>query len=251
MKLTFLGTGTSTGVPEIGCTCAVCTSCDPRDKRLRASLMVEIQEKTLLIDCSPDFRYQMLRSGKTHLDGILLTHEHYDHVSGLDDIRPISRETGMDIYAEANVVEAIRTRIPYVFREHKYPGVPDLYLHTILNQSFEVKGIEVQPIRLMHAALPIIGFRIGKMAYLTDLKTIPEEEYFKLENLDVLIMNALKFGTHLSHQGVQEALKQIERINPKQAWLTHMSHRVGLHAEIDKRLPAHIRFAYDGLVLPV
>ncbi|MCD8043908.1 MAG: MBL fold metallo-hydrolase [Tannerellaceae bacterium] len=249
MKLTFLGTGTSTGVPEIGCDCEVCTSRDPRDNRLRSSLWIETAGTTCVIDCGPDFRYQMLRQHIRHIDAILLTHEHYDHVSGLDDVRKFSYTNGMDVYAEENVLDAIRTRIPYVFRENKYPGVPELNLHPITTAPFEINGTEIIPVRLMHHRLPILGFRIGNMAYLTDLKTIPEEEYNKLKDLDVLIINALKFGTHLSHQGVDEALQQIKKIAPREAWFTHMSHTVGLHSEIEKDLPPHIHFAYDGLVI--
>ena len=168
MRITFLGTGTSTGNPEIGCPCEVCTSRDPRDWRLRASVLVEVAGKRLLIDCGPDFRYQMLRARCYHLDAVLLTHEHYDHVGGLDDLRPYSRERDVDIYTEANVVEAIKTRMPYVFRAHKYPGVPNLVLHTVGLAPFEAAGITIQPIRVMHAKLPILGFRIGDFAYLTD-----------------------------------------------------------------------------------
>jgi len=251
MKLTFLGTGTSTGVPEIGCDCEVCTSRDSRDNRLRASVLVETKGRSLLIDCGPDFRYQMLRAHVSHLDAILLTHEHYDHVGGLDDVRRFSYADGMDVYAEENVIEAVRTRIPYVFRENKYPGVPELTLHPIGITPFRAGDVEIIPIRLTHARLPIVGFRIGQMAYLTDLKTIPEEEYAKLEGLDVLIINALKYGEHISHQGVDEALAQIERIAPKEAWLTHMSHRIGLHSGLDNSLPPYVRFAYDGLTLAI
>ena len=174
MKITFLGTGTSTGNPEIGCSCEVCTSRDPRDWRLRASVLVEVAGKQLLIDCGPDFRYQMLRAKCYHLDAVLLTHEHYDHVGGLDDLRPFSREKDVAIYTEANVVEAIKTRMPYVFRAHKYPGVPNLVLHTVGLAPFEAAGVPIQPIRVMHAKLPILGFRIGDFAYLTDLKYLPE-----------------------------------------------------------------------------
>ena len=230
MKITFLGTGTSTGNPEIGCSCEVCTSRDPRDWRLRASVLVEVAGKRLLIDCGPDFRYQMLRERCIHLDAVLLTHEHYDHVGGLDDLRPFSREKDVAIYTEANVVEAIKTRMPYVFRAHKYPGVPNLVLHTVGLAPFEAAGVPIQPIRVMHAKLPILGFRIGDFAYLTDLKYLPEEEFAKLEGLEVLVVDALRRGTHLSHEGLEEALVLIARIRPKQAYLTHMSHRIGLHA---------------------
>lgn len=249
MKITFLGTGTSTGNPEIGCSCEVCTSRDPRDWRLRASVLVEVAGKQILIDCGPDFRYQMLRAKCVHLDAVLLTHEHYDHVGGLDDLRPFSRVKDVAIYTEANVVEAIKTRMPYVFRAYKYPGVPNLVLHTVGLAPFEAAGVPIQPIRVMHAKLPILGFRIGDFAYLTDLKYLPEEEFAKLAGLEVLVVDALRRGTHLSHEGLEEALVLIARIRPEEAYLTHMSHRIGLHAQIDKQLPPHVHYAYDGLTL--
>lgn len=250
MKITFLGTGTSTGNPEIGCGCEVCTSTDKRDWRLRASVLVETAGKRILIDCGPDFRWQAIRAGVARLDGILITHEHYDHVGGLDDLRPFCHEKGVDIYAEENVAEAIRTRIPYVFRVNKYPGIPNLILHPINNQdTFSVAGIDVIPIRVMHNKLPILGFRIGNFAYLTDLSYIPEEEFGKLKGLDVLVIDALKKTKHLSHETVGEALENIKRIAPKKAYLIHMSHRVGLHAVIDKELPPNVYYSFDGLVL--
>ncbi|MDR0732995.1 MAG: MBL fold metallo-hydrolase [Dysgonamonadaceae bacterium] len=250
MKLRFLGTGTSTGNPEIGCRCEVCTSSDRRDKRLRASVLIETEGKKILIDCSPDFRMQMLKTLETeyflHLDGVLLTHEHYDHVGGLDDLRAFSREEAVRVYAEEAVTEAIRTRIPYVFREHKYPGVPNLELHIIENKPFYIAGVAIMPVRLMHADLPIFGFRIGNMAYLTDLKTIPEAEYSKLQNLDALVINALRWKEHISHQNLPEALTQIERINPRRAYLTHIAHSFGLHAVMENTLPANVFVAFDA-----
>lgn len=210
---------------------------------------METAGKRLLIDCGPDFRWQMLRAKCDHLDAVLLTHEHYDHVGGLDDLRPYSREKDVDIYTEANVVEAIRTRLPYVFRAHKYPGVPNLVLHTVGLEPFEAAGVGIQPIRVMHAKLPILGFRIGDFAYLTDLKYLPEEEFPKLAGLEVLVIDALRRGTHLSHEGLEEALVNIARIHPRVAYLTHMSHRIGLHAEIEQQLPAGVHYAYDGLQL--
>ena len=249
MKIRFLGTGTSTGNPEIGCSCKVCTSTDRRDKRFRTSALIEIKGKRILIDCSPDFRLQMLKTLETgyflHLDGILLTHEHYDHVGGLDDLRAFCHNGAVKIYAEDFVAEAIRTRIPYVFLKHKYPGIPNLELHVIENKPFFISGIEIIPIRLMHAELPIFGFRIGNMAYLTDLKTIPEEEYEKLQNLEVLVINALRREEHISHQNLDQALFQIRKINPRRAYLIHMSHRFGLHAEMEKILPENVFIASD------
>lgn len=251
MKLIFLGTGTSTGNPEIGCHCEVCTSHDPRDRRLRASVLVETEGKKILIDCGPDFRWQMLSSGIEHLDAVLLTHEHYDHVGGLDDLRPFGRQKSVDIYAEDYVAEAVRTRIPYVFRDHKYPGVPNLELHPVPLHPFEAAGVRIIPIRVMHAQLPIYGYRIGNMAYLTDVKSIPEEEYAKLQGLDVLVLDALRYEPHPSHESLREALAQVERIRPKETYLIHMSHRIGLHARIEKELPPHVHYAYDGLTVTV
>lgn len=251
MKITFLGTGTSTGVPEIGCKCPVCTSKDPRDNRLRTSALVEVEGKRILIDCGPDFRYQMIRQNIDNLDAILITHEHYDHVGGLDDLRPLLKEKDIEIFLENNVAEAIETRLPYAFREHKYPGVPDLKFVRITEKPFLAADIEVVPIRLMHARLPILGYRIGNLAYLTDFKYIPENEFAKLENLDLLVVEALRKGEHYSHESLEEALANIERIRPKEAYLVHMSHRVGLHAEANKELPPHVHYAYDGLTVEI
>lgn len=251
MRIIFLGTGTSTGIPEIGCQCEVCTSRDPRDRRLRASILVETEGKRILIDCGPDFRWQVITNKIYHLDAVLVTHEHYDHVGGLDDLRPFCREKGVDIYAEENVAEAIKTRIPYAFREHKYPGVPNLALHTIDTRPFTAAGVTVIPIRVMHAKLPILGFRIGKMAYLTDLKSLPYEEYAKLENLDVLIIDALRKGEHPSHASLDEALAVVREIRPRDAYLIHMSHRIGLHAVVEKELPSRVYYSYDGLSVDI
>jgi phosphoribosyl 1,2-cyclic phosphate phosphodiesterase len=192
---------------------------------------------------------QMLKTLETdyflHLNGVLLTHEHYDHVGGLDDLRAFGRGEAVKIYAEDHVTEAIRTRMPYVFRKHKYPGIPNLELHDIENKPFYVSDMEILPIRLMHAGLPIFGFRIGNLAYLTDLKTIPEKEYEKLQGLDVLVINALRPQEHISHQSLPEALEQIEKINPRQAYLTHLSHHFGLHSVVEKTLPENVSIAFD------
>ena len=251
MKLRFLGTGTSTGNPEIGCRCEVCTSTDLKDQRFRASVLIETEDKHILIDCGPDFRMQMLETLRTqppfYLDGVLITHEHYDHVGGLDDLRAFGRRGPVTLYAEAEVEKAIRERMPYAFRKHKYPGIPNLHIQIIENRPFQLAGLEVIPIRLMHGNLPIVGYRIGGMAYLTDLKTIPEEEYTKLQDLDVLVINALRPREHIAHQSLGDALRNIERLQPRQAYLTHVSHSFGLHAVVQKTLPDNVLIAFDGL----
>jgi len=251
MRLKFLGTGTSTGVPEIGCQCAVCRSTDTRDKRLRTSAMLYIDGKCILFDCGPDFREQMLNSDFLPIDAVLLTHEHYDHVGGIDDLRPFCKFNDIDVYAENHVAEALMQRIPYCFAEDKYPGVPVISLHELENKPFQAAGIDITPVRLMHARLPIFGYRIANLAYLTDLKTIPEEEYSKLENLDVLVMNALRINEHISHQTLSQALEKIEKIGAKRTYLVHMSHHIGLHAEVQKILPENVYLAYDGLEVEI
>lgn len=247
MKITFLGTGTSTGVPEIGCQCKVCTSTDKRDWRMRTSVLVETKGKRLLLDCGPDFRWQMITNKIYHLDGVIISHEHYDHVSGLDDLRPFCKEGDMNLYAERNVVDAIITRMPYAFRQHRYPGVPKLKLHCVDEQAFQAAGVDVLPVRVFHGQLPIWGYRIGNMAYLTDVKNLPETELPKLKGLDFLIITALRQGAHPTHLSLEESLQHIERIAPKEAYLIHMSHSIGLHAEVEKTLPPHVHLSYDGL----
>jgi len=262
MKLLFLGTGTSTGVPEIGCACETCTSSDLKDKRLRSSALLETDDgKRILLDCGPDFRLQILTALATNhlslitnhtIDGVLLTHEHYDHVGGLDDLRIFSRHGAIPIYAQARVAEAIRRCMPYAFRENKYPGAPDLQLYPIDNvTAFSIGDNEITPIALMHGKLPIYGYRIGKMAYLTDLKTIPETEYGKLNDLDVLVINALRPQPHVAHENIEEALRNIERIRPKRAYLTHISHHFGKQAVVQRDLPDHVHIAYDGLIVDI
>lgn len=252
MKITFLGTGTSTGVPEVGCKCEVCTSTNPKDQRLRSSALIEVDGKRILIDCGPDFRQQMMNIPFAKIDGVLLTHEHYDHVSGIDDLRPFCRFGDVQIYAERRVVEALKARIPYCFMEHKYPGVPLIELNQIeAEKDFELEGIQITPIRVMHNSLPIIGYRIGDFAYLTDIKYIPEEELHKLENLDTLVINALRHTHHIAHETLEEALVNIERIAPKKAYLTHMAHQIGLHDQVQKTLPKNVFLAYDGLEITI
>lgn len=250
MRIIFLGTGTSTGVPEIGCRCRVCSSPDPRDKRLRTSAMVKSNGRNILIDCGPDFRQQMLAHNIDRIDAVLITHEHYDHVGGLDDLRPFCADRGMDVYAEEAVLEAIRTRMPYAFREHRVKGLPELSLHAVGDEPFFVADeVEVTPVRVMHGCLPIVGFRIGEIAYLTDISNIPDDQYKKLNNLRILAVDALRKRRHLTHQTLEEALMQIERIGPELACLIHISHHFGLYSEENVLLPKGVQIGYDGLSL--
>lgn len=251
MKITILGTGTSTGVPEIGCKCEVCTSQNSKDKRLRSSVLIEKDEKRILIDATPDFRQQMMDLPFKKIDGILITHEHYDHVSGLDDMRTFGRFGEIDIYAEKNVKDALMNRIPYCFAPKKYAGVPNLKITEIDCSPFTIEGIEIVPIRVMHHRLPILGFRIGDFAYLTDVKTVPDEELTKLKGLDVLIVSALRKRDHISHQTLDEAVALIHKVAPKNAYLTHLSHKMGLHHVVENELEEGVSIAYDGLELKV
>lgn len=258
MKLTFLGTGTSQGVPVIGCRCEVCNSHDGRNHRLRTSAMVEVGDVRLVIDAGPDFRQQMLREGVTHIDAILLTHEHKDHIGGVDDVRAFNFVDyptihTMHIYANAPTVQTLHKDFDYAFAQNKYRGVPVIELHTIDEQSpFVVSGVEITPIVGHHSSrFRSVGYRIGRLAYLTDFSAIDESELAKLYGVEVLIVNALMWDKHDSHFSVDEALALIERVAPRRAYLTHMSHRVGLYDEAQQRLPEGVTFAYDGLTIEV
>ena len=247
MKILFLGTGTSTGIPQIGCECEVCKSSNPKDKRLRTSVLISDEDKNILIDCGPDFRQQMLNYNIKHIDAVLLTHHHYDHISGLDELRSFTYTQPMPIYMEQNVADSIKRMYPYCFSKNRYPGVANIDIKIIDNTPFEIFGRDIIPIRLMHYNLPILGYRCGNVAYITDMLTIPDDEIEKLRSLDILIINALRKTKHISHQTLQDALSIVERVSPKKTYLIHMSHQMGLHDEVSKQLPENVYFAYDGL----
>lgn len=252
MRITILGSGTSCGVPQIGCTCEVCTSTDPKDKRLRCSALVEVDGANILIDCGPDFRQQMLGIDFKPLDAVLITHEHYDHVGGLDDLRPYSVFGGVSVYAEKFCMDHLMERIPYCFTppEKRYPGVPALDLMEIEpHKPLVVKGVTIMPIRVMHAKLPIVGFRIGNFAYITDMKTIPDSELPMLEGVEYLIVNGLRHKEHPSHQTIEEAIAFARQLGVKEAWLIHMSHHIRRHQQEEASLPTGIHLAYDGEVI--
>ena len=249
-RLRILGSGTSTGVPEIGCTCPVCTSTDPRDNRLRASSLVHTDDAVILIDCGPDFRQQMLHASSFEkIDGVLITHVHYDHVGGLDDLRPFGRFADIPVYADTYTATHLRIRMPYCFVDKVYPGIPRIYLKEVeAGKPFQINQTEIVPLQVMHGKLPILGYRIGEhLGYVTDMHTMPEESYERLSGVDVLVMNALRETPHPTHQSISEALISVERIGAKETYLIHMSHHAGLHADIEKLLPPCVHFAYDGL----
>ncbi len=244
--ITFLGTGTSTGVPYINCLCEVCQSADYKDKRLRSSVLISIDENNFLIDCGPDFRQQAIHNNIPSITALLLTHEHFDHVTGIDDLRAYG---DVDIYAEERVCETIKHNMPYCFQEIKYPGVPSISLQTIDNNVFKIGDIEVIPIRVWHHKLPILGFRIGQCAYLTDISSIDKEELWKLDNLDILVVDALRIKNHFSHFNLDEAIVFANTVKAKRTYFTHISHQLGKHCEVEKILPNSIYLAYDGLKL--
>ncbi len=255
MKLTFLGTGTSQGVPVIGCNCEVCRSIDKRDRRLRTSAMVETDDVRLVIDAGPDFRYQMLREGVTKIDGVLLTHEHKDHIGGLDDVRAFNFVDYphaihvVDIYAAEHTIRTVRKDFDYAFGDNRYRGVPEIALHAIDEQRpFVVKGVEIIPIVGRHSErFSVTGYRIGPLAYLTDFSSITDNEFAKLNGVEVMVVNALRWAPHSSHMNVEQALQLIERSGAKRSFLTHLSHEIGLYDAAQKRMPEGVTIAYDRL----
>lgn len=253
MTITFLGTGTSQGVPVIACDCEVCTSPDPRDKRLRSSIMIEAEGKVIVIDSGPDFRYQMLRAKVKHLDAIVFTHEHKDHIAGLDDIRAFNyrQETAIDVYAVERVQQALKREYSYIFHEMKYPGIPEITPHIIDLNPFWIGNIKFIPIEVMHYKLPVLGFRIGDFTYITDAKTISDHEKQKIKGTKTLVINALQIEKHISHFTFVEAIAFAKEIGAQKTYFTHISHRLGRHQSILALLPKNITLAYDGLVLEV
>jgi len=251
LTITFLGTGTSSGVPMIACPCNVCHSADPRDKRLRSSILVQSATTSIVVDTGPDFRYQMLRAHVTHLDGIIFTHPHKDHVAGLDDVRAFNFFSGkpMNIYANELTQEVIIREFPYAFTDTKYPGLPEITLNPIDSQPFTIGDITILPITVWHLKMPVLAFRFGDFTYITDANRIEESEKEKIKGCDTIVLNALRKEKHVSHFSLDEAIAMAGELGARQTLFTHLSHQMGLHAEIDAALPENIRLAYDNLRL--
>ena len=248
MKITFLGTGTSQGVPVIACNCAVCMSDNEKDKRLRSSILIESEETKIVIDTGPDFRQQMLRENVQQLDAVVFTHEHKDHVAGLDDVRAFNfkQQKDMDIYATLDVQNALKREFYYAFADKKYPGVPLLKLNTISDKTFKVGDITLLPIDVWHFKMPVKAFRIKNFTYITDANRIEEEEIKKIEGSEIIVINALRKEEHMSHFNLKQALDLLDRLKPKQAYLTHISHLMGKHKDVLSELPDYVTIAYDG-----
>ena len=251
MKVTFLGTGTSQGVPVIACNCEVCLSKNKKDKRFRCSILIEDKGSVIVIDTGPDFRQQMLRENVQQLDAVVFTHEHKDHIAGLDDVRAFNfkQQKDMDIYATEEVQGALKREFHYAFAEKKYPGIPLLKLHTINNSPFKINETEILPIDVWHYKMPVKAFRINNFTYITDANRIEEEEIEKIKGSEIIVINALRKEEHISHFNLKEALDLLERLSPKQAYLTHISHLMGKHEDVIKELPDYVTIAYDGLII--
>lgn len=251
MQLTFLGTGTSAGVPELGCTCNVCLSENPKDKRTRSSLLIETNDRKLLIDCGPDFRHQAIREGFSSVDALLLTHAHFDHIAGIEEMRPFTRHKALPVWCDTYVANQLKNRLAYCFQMTGTGYAAEMHLHEFDSSPFELLDLCIQPIRLMHHRLPIYGFRIDKLAYLTDFTEISEEELQKLEGVEYLIIESLRQTSHIAHISMPQALSLIGRIGAQQSWLIHMNHQFGLHDEIQDQLPENVTIAYDGLKVQI
>lgn len=254
LRVTFLGTGTSQGVPLIGCKCKVCLSKDPLNKRLRSSIKIEIDGKSFVIDSGPDFRQQMLRSGTDNLDALIFTHEHKDHIAGMDDIRAYNyvQQKAIDVYATEQVQVALRREYQYIFADFKYPGIPEINLHTIQNNHpFEAAGIRFTPIEVMHYKLPVLGFRVNNFTYITDANFISEDEKKKIVGSEVLVLNALRKEKHISHYTLDEAIQLAQELKVPKVYFTHISHQLGKHHEVNEALPDGIHLAYDGLSIEI
>ena len=253
MKLTFLGTGTSQGVPVIACECKVCQSIDYRDKRLRTSVLISVEDKNIVIDTGPDFRQQMLRERVSHLEAVLFTHEHKDHTAGMDDVRSFNfkQKIDMPVYAEPRVIDQLKREFAYIFVQEKYPGVPRIAINEINEQPFNIDGIEIIPIRGLHYKLPVLGFRIGDITYLTDVNHLEPSEKAKIKGSKIFVVNALQKEPHISHYTLEEALELVKEISPEKAYFTHLSHKMGLQKEVEKELPENVYLAYDGLQVTI
>lgn len=249
MRITFLGTGTSQGIPIIACPCYVCHSNDARDKRLRSSILIETNGKTFVIDTGPDFRQQMLREDVKDLDAVLFTHEHKDHTAGFDDIRAFNfiNQKKMEVYASARVQEALRREFAYIFSDFKYPGIPEINLHLLENKLTTIEGVDFLPIEVMHHKLPVFGFRVGDFTYITDANYISETEKEKIKGSKILVLNALRREDHISHFTIQQAIDLANELKPEMTYFTHISHQLGLHTQVEQELAPNMRIAYDGL----
>jgi phosphoribosyl 1,2-cyclic phosphate phosphodiesterase len=253
LRITFLGTGTSGGVPMIACDCAICTSKNEKDKRLRSSILVQSETTTLIVDTTPDFRLQMLRENVKKLNAVIFTHPHKDHIAGLDDIRAFNffQKKPVEVYANKLTEEALRREFYYIFSEKKYPGIPDIILHTITDETFKVGDIPVIPILVHHLKMPVLGFRFGKFTYITDANRIEDEEKEKIKGSEILVVNALRQKEHISHFNLQQAIDLVTELKIPTAYLTHISHQMGLHEEVNNQLAPNIQLAFDGLQIKV